>query len=198
MEKLKEKALKLGLAVYRVTKLFPEGEVLVSQIREAANQILSGLVLNRSKEARKQIEVILNYLQLGQTQNWIKPVNFDILIEEYSELMAGIKNNKEIKGEKKKAIKLTGRQKEILGHIQNLNLRSFQIGDLNVNSLKISARTLVRELSGLTDKGYLKKSGQGRGVFYSRIITPNHAKSKNNHAKSRQKNEKEGIYQIIR
>jgi len=31
MEKTKEKALRLGLAVYRVTKLFPEGEVLISQ-----------------------------------------------------------------------------------------------------------------------------------------------------------------------
>ena len=66
MEKTKEKALRLGLAVYRVTKLFPEGEVLISQIREAANRVLSDLVLGRSKEAREYAEVILNYLRLAR------------------------------------------------------------------------------------------------------------------------------------
>jgi len=187
MEKLKEKALRLGLAVYRVTKLFPEGEVLISQIREAANQVLSGLVLNQSKEARKQTEVILNYLRLAQTQNWIKPINFDILINEYIGLMAEIRSNKgEARSGENKTAKLTGRQKKILDYIQNVKLKSFQAGDLNAGLVKMSVRTLSRELSDLTDKGCLKRDGQGRGVFYSCLITPNHAKHKNNHAKSRQ------------
>ena len=178
MEKTKEKALRLGLAVYRVTKLLPEGEVLISQIREAANQVLSDLVLGRSKEARKYAEVILNYLRLARMQNWIKPVNFDILIKEYGGLIAEIGSGGKERVEKKKTIKLTERQKKILDYIQGVNLKSFQAGDLDVSLLKLSARTLVRELSELTDKGYVNRDGQGRGVFYSRIITPNHAKSR--------------------
>ena len=54
MKELKEKALKLGLAVYRVTKLYPGGEVLIFQTRELANQILSDLVSDQKLKAAKK------------------------------------------------------------------------------------------------------------------------------------------------
>jgi len=117
MQELNDRALKLGLALYRVTKLFPGGEVLIGQMRSVANEVLSDLVLGQKAKAGKKTEIALNYLQVARAQNWVKNVNFDILIRGYGQLLDEINKDKKkqvvknLKQEKKDS--LNERQKAI-------------------------------------------------------------------------------------
>ena len=165
---MREKALQLVLAVYRLTKLFPEGEVLIGQIRQAANQVLTELILGRHKEAIEQIKVLLNYFQIGQVQNWIKKINFVILNREYNKLLDEIEQSSHKKktglAKMAKIKELSQRQKKILEHIKNFD--KFRLGDLNKYFPQTSPRTLSRDLDQLFLKGHLIKKGHGRGAFY--------------------------------
>ena len=165
---MNDKALQLVLAVYRLTKLFPEGEVLIGQMRQAANQVLAELVLEKQQEAIEQIKVLLNYFQIGQAQNWIKKINFVILNREYNKLSDEIEQSSHKKkiglAKMAKSKRLSQRQKEILEYIKNFD--KFRLGDLNKYFPQTSPRTLSRDLDQLSLKGHLIKKGHGRGAFY--------------------------------
>jgi len=168
MQELNEKALKLGLAVYRVTKLFPGGEVLIGQMREIANQILSDLVLGQKTKAGREVEIVLRYLQIARAQNWVKNVNFDILIRGYGELLGEINRGKkkqvvkDLKKEKKDS--LNERQRAILKYIKESDL--VQLKELTVLFPKVTPRTIRNYLNELVKKKLVFQEGRGRSSFY--------------------------------
>ena len=99
---MQKQAFDLVLAIYRITNLFPEGEVLIKQIRKTANQVLREAILGRVKEITKQIEVLLGYIDIAQNQRWVKDINFVILKKEYQELLNNVnKSKKKVKRIKK-------------------------------------------------------------------------------------------------
>lgn len=167
-----KKALSLALAVYRVTKLFPGGEVLIGQLRATANKIISEITCHHQAEAVLQIKVLLNYLQMAKIQGWTKEVNFDILKREYSHLLNELsiqieQDDKEpVSLKKEKITKLEPREKKILKHIKDYN--QFQARDLTKYFPNSSRRTLNRDLEKMCLDGYLKKIGQGRSCFYKK------------------------------
>ncbi len=167
---MQKRALDLVMAVYRVTKLFPEGEVLIGQIRKTANDILSEIILRRNKEIIKHIQIILNYFEIAKDQKWIKDANFDILIREYNGLLnsieQGIGKKKIVKN--KTISKLNQRQNTILEKIKNLD--KFRLKDLNVLFPNLNSRTLMRDLDQLIENGLMKREGRGRGSYY-KIVT---------------------------
>ncbi len=171
MEELKEKVLKLGLAVYRVTKLYPGGEVLIFQTRELANQILSDLVSDQKLKAAKKVEIILRYLQIARVQDWIKDVNFDILIRGYDELLIELRQRKDKKLKKEsKVFKkeeiniLTQRQRKILEYIKEV--KETQLKELSVLIPKISPRTIRNDLNNMVKKRFLIREGDKRTSVY--------------------------------
>lgn len=88
--------LKLTQALYRVTDIFPEGEFLKFQIRQKANEILTGLILlgrTDKKEILNNIEVLESYFEIARFQNWVNPFNFLVLEQEYTKI------KKELEGE---------------------------------------------------------------------------------------------------
>ena len=167
---MQKRALDLVMAVYRVTKLFPEGEVLIGQIRKTANEILSEIILRRNKEIIKHIQIILNYFEIAKDQKWIKDANFDILIREYNGVLnsieQGIGKKKIVKN--KTISKLNQRQNTILEKIKNLD--KFRLKDLNVLFPNLNSRTLMRDLDQLIENGLMKREGRGRGSYY-KIVT---------------------------
>ena len=167
---MQKRALDLVMAVYRVTKLFPEGEVLIGQIRKTANDILSEIILRRNKEIIKHIQIILNYFEIAKDQKWIKDANFDILIREYNGVLnsieQGIGKKKIVKN--KTISKLNQRQNTILEKIKNLD--KFRLKDLNVLFPNLNSRTLMRDLDQLIENGLMKREGRGRGSYY-KIVT---------------------------
>ena len=167
---MQKRALDLVMAVYRVTKLFPEGEVLIGQIRKTANEILSEIILRRNKEIIKHIQIILNYFEIAKDQKWIKDANFDILTREYNGVLnsieQGISKKKIVKN--KTISKLNQRQNTILEKIKNLD--KFRLKDLNVLFPNLNSRTLMRDLDQLIENGLMKREGRGRGSYY-KIVT---------------------------
>ncbi len=168
MEKLNEKALKLGLAVYRVTKLFPGGEILISQMRGIANEILSDLALSQKAKAGKKVEIVLSYLQIARDQNWIRSVNFDILIRGYNELLREIKRGNREKqadfSKKGKTGNLNERQKKILKYIKKVG--QVQLKELSILLPKITSRTIRNDIRELAKKRIILQGGKARNIFY--------------------------------
>jgi len=175
---MKERALKLALAVYRLTNLFPEGDVIIGKIRKTAAEILEEIEFERKKEALLKINILLNFLAISQAQNWVREENFFILKKEYNNLIEELKESKEkALVEEKKDFKkdkdadfkkeLNLRQKKILETAKKQ--KRIKIGDfINIFS-DVSRKTLSRDLEDLCKRKYLEGFGSGRGRFYQKF-----------------------------
>lgn len=174
------KASNLALAVYRVTELFPGGEVLIRQMRRVANQIVADLIAGRQKEAAIGVNVLLHYIKIAQAQSWTKEINFVILNKEYEELLSEMGRDKKKKKEKKKVNlpktsakkrkkrKLSRREREILKQTQEAD--KVYTKDIIKHFPDLNRRTLSRDLKYLCSKGYLKRVGRGRNLYYKNTI----------------------------
>jgi len=168
---MNKKALELSLAVYRVTKLFPEGEVLIGLMRQTANQVLAKVISGQLKQVREQIEILLSYFQIASKQNWTKQVNFVILAKEYQVLLNELEQVRLAESSQKsdfskiKQFKgLNQRQKKIIEYIKQKG--SVKLKDISVLFPKLSPRTVRKELNIMAQQGILFQQGIGRGSFY--------------------------------
>ena len=102
----KDFLVKLCLAVYKVSELFPEKESLKFFLRKKANQILADSILfsgknpvSLTKEQEKRlsdqiiinIEVLQGYFEVAESQNWVKKENFLVLKKEYDKIEKEVK-----------------------------------------------------------------------------------------------------------
>lgn len=185
--------IKLTLAVYRVTDLFPEGEPLKFKIRELSNDILADLILasaiNQGKDfedkqrSLSRMEIMDGYLDLAQAHDWADHRNYLVLRTEYSKIKEWLDSTFQNKVQKVENpnIKETmpsnnsvneimingGRRAKIIEHLEG-NGR-VQIGQLSQIFPDISRRTLVRDLDGLFRSGYIRRIGNGRAAYYDLI-----------------------------
>ncbi len=190
---LSQKAIKLASAVYRVTGLFLDGGVLKNQIREKTGEIVFQVSVfsayGRSPEGRQNsdrsqkkcyaikadIEGLKALFNIAKEQNWVKPVNFEILSREYTNLEKEledsiIKKPKTIpaleNNEPSQQLKYNSenRQSQILGYLKN-NGR-IQIAQVCQLFPQVSRRTLIRDLDVLSKSGLIQRNGGGRGICY--------------------------------
>jgi hypothetical protein len=80
------RALGLSLAVYRITGKFPSGEVLIKQMRELGNEIAGDLAAGNLAKIEKKINRLRTYFKIAQAQNWVKPINWQVVDFEYYKL----------------------------------------------------------------------------------------------------------------
>ncbi|MBU3901551.1 hypothetical protein KKF25_02820, partial [Patescibacteria group bacterium] len=85
-QELPRRALNLSLAIYRVTAIFPQGEVLVGQLRELGNEIAGDLAEENFADVENKINRLKIYFAVAKAQNWVKPMNWSILDFEYYKL----------------------------------------------------------------------------------------------------------------
>jgi len=94
----KERYLKLTLAVYRVTDLFPEREGLRQQIRGSANKILADLIWSnphlRVEEICREIEALKGFFDQAQEKELVDPRNFAVLKREYENILNYVQNSR--------------------------------------------------------------------------------------------------------
>lgn len=152
----KEHFLKLTLAVYKVTELFPEeGESLKAQIRESADRVLADLIY--SENGSRHIGKLKEFLGLAKEKNWVDSRNFLVLEKEYGKIRQLSKPEK--------AIVNNQRQGKILGILRSN--RRIKVGDLLQTFPQVSRRTLIRDLEELFHSGMVARRGNGRGIEYS-------------------------------
>lgn len=96
---MKEKILKLTNTVYKVLEFFPESDPLKNRAKDRALAIMENLILvnetsgwaSFSKEKIKvqileDVDILLGYLWIGKTQQWLNPVNCLIITNEYEKI----------------------------------------------------------------------------------------------------------------
>ncbi len=189
----KDYFVKLTLAVYRVTELFPGKEVLKFDIRERANQILADSVLffsknpvNLAKEEGKElpgqilrnIKVLEGFFEIAENQDWVEKANFFVLKKEYSKIGEELKElifeRKEEKPEKQvqeKSFALFSldnlrneRGKKILEILRER--KTGQVRDFTLIFPEVSKRTLRRDFEYLLAKGLVERLGDANTTLY--------------------------------
>jgi len=189
--------IKLTQAVYRTTDKFPEGEPLKLKIRDKASEILTDLVLfdpHAKKETFKAIELLQSYFEVARFQNWVNPMNFVVLEQEYDKIVerlticseqltgdeASAKENiqslpeqrenmkENVVGEEEKEAKppkeLLDRHKVIIDFLK-------QQGQAQVWQLKnilpnVSKRTIRRDFEFLVERNLVERIGEKNNTFY--------------------------------
>jgi len=161
--------IKLILAVYRVTELFPEGEPLKWQIRESANKILIDLITdNKPENISQEIKAIKNYFALAEAQNWLDSRNFFVLRREYDKIESLINTGKTVEKSFSRFNEnhLNKRRQEKILEILKEKDR-IQTKELIQRFPQISKRTLIRDLEELYRAGIVVRVGNGRASCYN-------------------------------
>lgn len=167
--------VKLTSAVYRAADFFPEADPLKNRVKERALTIMEKL--NDEKNVRQvlsDVEILLGYLKIAESQGWLKPINFAIISNEY-EKIAGEHKKAQISPKpvlsKDKSEKINSqdffiseRQKKILEFLQK-NERA-QVMDLQAVLPNITKRTIRRDLDELLGAGKIVRQGEFNQVVY--------------------------------
>ncbi len=180
---LTARAVRLASAVYRVTNFFSDGGVLKNQIREKAGEIV--LEINafwgsdRSEKKCYTIKIDMEGLKalfnIAQGQNWVKPINLEVLTRGYTNLERELEEivvktpktsflSENDKSSPKLRYNSENRQSQILGYLKNNG--HVQIAQVCQFFPQVSRRTLIRDLDGLTKSGLIQRNGAGRGICY--------------------------------
>lgn len=158
-----EHFLKLTLAVYRVTELFPDDDELKQKIRNLAEEILVGLLaLQKPRQSiLPAIAGIFDCFKRAEEEKWVDARNFLVLQREYDKIQTALHQEAPIPSPK-----LTKeRHKKIVDILKDKDI--IKVGDLRQIFPAISRRTLIRDLEELFRGGILVRTGSGRGVHYS-------------------------------
>lgn len=183
----------LTLGVYRVTQLFQKQEPLKFKLRDRALDVLTDLIsaspnpgIKKIEEVapalNKNIEVIMDFLDLAESQNLADSRNFLVLRREYNKISEYIKERLKEKSQdsfcaptlKKESVSAQ-RGKVVLA---NINLRQKKIidvlkgnGDAQPGEILkffngLSKRTLRRDLGVLVKMGMVERVGKCNQTFY--------------------------------
>jgi len=174
----KGRIIALTLALYKVTAILPENEVLRHKIRETANDILADLICSNSKETEKRIDLLIAYFQVAIPQNWLDKKNFLVLEREYGALKQKINGFKklEIREIEQKSVKIEQKKnnpkeksKNIVSASNSRNKRQDKIlelmqkqGKITLEQLKkelfqVCPRTLRRDINHLIEKNLIER-----------------------------------------
>lgn len=189
----KDYLIKLTLAVYRVTELFPSQEPLKIDIREKANRILSDSVLifsqnpvNLAKEQKNKIfeqilgniEILQGYFEVAQAQKWLREPNFLILKREYAKMRQEI-SKKPLKKHKKPSEQSAENSSPLIGNerwgriLEVLKQKEkAQIWEFKKIFPQVTKRTLRRDFGYLLTRGLVERIGNGKWTFYKLKRTP--------------------------
>ena len=171
--------IKLTLALYRVTELFPAKEPLKFFLREKADEILADFVCGErkskfSESILEDIEILQNYFKIAEKQNWVDEKNFLVLEREYVKISRWVKEPKELKESKKgktqEKMSLmeenydNKRREKILEILRKK--RKAQTGEFEKFFPEVTKRTLRRDFQYLLDKRLVKRVGNANRTFY--------------------------------
>ncbi|MCD6500924.1 DeoR family transcriptional regulator [bacterium] len=173
----KEYLVRVCLAVYRVTEIFPGKEPLKFDIREKANQILADLLLFKNqknpemvekKRILGNIEVLNGYFEIAKAQRWVDERNFFVLRREYDKIKKEISSIKKKKNPDSSDVALNDltneRYKKILEILRQKE--RVQVWEFKKIFPQVSKRTLRRNLDYLIRQGLVQRVGDRNDTYY--------------------------------
>ncbi len=201
----KDKIIELTIKLYKITLLFPKKEPLRYEIRRIANEILANFTVwevfhrfdSNDFEAvekdkkdlifnlKKDIEIIISYLEISKWQNWVS--YFDILnIEQEYDKIKSVVEKTDIKKKIPETKSLIDVSKDLAAE-QNIeeNLLfndlddrkqkiieilkqkgKVQVGEMSEILPQVSKRTIRRDFVQLLEQGLIERIGQKNDTFY--------------------------------
>jgi len=167
--------IKLTLAVYKVTNVFPDKEPLKFLIREKANQVLADFILkSKEKNIQENIDVLNGYFGIAEKQNWVDELNFLVLKREYNEIIGELEDkiDKVEKISKKTKpsnphpdpILLNNRCEKILDVLKEKE--KAQIWEFKKVFPEVTKRTLRRDFEFLLKQRLVVRAGENNNVYY--------------------------------
>jgi len=200
--------LKLTNSAYKLLEFFPESDPLKNKAKERVLAIMSafggspvggenlmeaapqsGASLARLEEARRDIDILLGYFEVGRAQGWLSGINCLIVSNEYEKIKKEIELMPEIirKPPETEALKfsenfkehfdkpaaisdsqdlgkVTERQEAILNFLRK-NEKA-QVMDFKKVLPNVTKRTIRRDLNELLKEGKIIRLGEFNQVFY--------------------------------
>lgn len=169
-----QRAIELCLAVYRVTDRFPANEVLREKLRGISLDLIAGIIYDagntpteksRFLSSEKLVKIIKAYFDIAGRQDWVDPKNFAILSEAYKffgEECGGLKQGKI------EQFVPSERQKEILRFLESGEEKK---AEEIARALKLSTKTIFRDLKPMVGAGIVRKSGATKAAkFYITLL----------------------------
>jgi len=190
---MEEKFLKLTNAVYGILAFFPESDPLKNKAKEKVLAIMENLTLFFSRQIIfakdkldiqrwlfEDIEILLNYLKVAESQGWINSVNYLIISNGYEKIKKEIGLSTDI-GQKMPGalvaskestepaltegdIDFSARQNKILKFLEENG--KAQVMDLQTILPDITKRTIRRDIDDLLEKGRIIRMGEFNQIFY--------------------------------
>jgi hypothetical protein len=192
---------RLTKTAYRVLDFLPENDPLKVKAKEKALAVLENLIIFPGSESQEKlvnqvsgdIEVLINYLEIGKDQGWINSANFLIFEKEYRQIKQHIQsfvlptklidrpkesnsvqrhNNASVIKNRSGSIKSEGgplskalaRQTKILEILGQQE--KAQVSDFIRELPRITKRTVRRDLDELLRGGKIVRNGAWNQVFY--------------------------------
>lgn len=180
--------IKLTLALYKVTELFPKKEPLKFSLRERAGEILADSILffaenpialakeqksRAGEQILRNIEILEGYFGVAEVQKWVDKRNFLVLKREYGNIREEIETrNRENKNKikEKKFLDFSSahlgneRSKKILEILREKE--KAQVREFKKIFPELSKRTLRRDFEFLLSKNLVERIGDGKFTFY--------------------------------
>lgn len=166
--------IKLTLAVYKVTDIFPKEEPLKFLIREKANQILvDSISKEKIEKIRRNIEIINSYFEVAEKQDWVDELNFLVLKREYARIKEGLKSKKGsanpiISQKNPKSASpqsdLSERCRKILEILKQKERA--QVWEFKKIFPEVTKRTLRRDFEFLLRQGLIERAGENNNIYY--------------------------------
>jgi Fic family protein len=180
---MEEKFLKLTNAVYGILAFFPESDPLKNKAKEKVLAIMENLTLDKlSVHSRifEDIEILLNYLKIAESQGWINSVNYLIISNGYEKIKKeiGLPQNisqnmpedSQVAQESKEPVlteedlDFSARQNKIIKFLEEKG--KAQVMDLQTILPDITKRTIRRDIDDLLEKGKITRMGEFNQIFY--------------------------------
>jgi hypothetical protein len=162
---MEEKLIKLTESVYKLLEYFPESDPLKNRAKDKALAIMEDLRL-------EDVDILLGYLQIAKSQNWLSAINFFIISNEYEAIKKEFRPvTKPVQSTQKRvnivlnnSSNFSERQKKIIELLEKEE--KAQVMDLQKVLPNITKRTIRRDLDELLQAGKVLREGEFNQVFY--------------------------------
>lgn len=170
-------AVRLGMAVYRVTDRFPEHEPLRSRLRDASLAVVVAASQDEPESVERAVRTLSVLAELATPLGYVSPVNFAVL-KQFCESFLRSLNDVQPPPQTRQAPSPKMRAAQSGGSRAGISRRRNRImqilhdrGAVRLRELVsglggVSARTVRRELNRLCKEGMVERRGFGATSFY--------------------------------
>lgn len=159
-------AIRLGMAVYRLTDRFPEQEPLRSRLRDSSLAVVVSVSQDDPESASQAVHTLDALAEVATPLGYVSPVNFAVLKQSCRELMHAWSSpsRQQTHTNAKGPVGASRRRDRIVQILREQG--KARLRELVSRLGGVSARTVRRELNQLCKEGVVERRGFAATSFY--------------------------------